>query len=99
MNAYEFVAGSVALNELPDGEWIAVFEAYLYDGQTLAETSNTIDPTGVRVITFAVQGDEQAPVAAHPGSSAPYARGPETEVELVLTKDGKRKGSIRVVYS
>lgn len=99
MNAYEFEAGSVSLIEQPGGQWVAEFDAYVYDGQTYAETSNVVDPNDVRVITFEVNGDELPPLAAQPGSSVPYTRTTETEVELVLTKDGKRKGSISVYYS
>lgn len=98
MQPYEFISGSASLEEQPDGTWIATFEATVYTGQSYTELSNSIDPNGVRVIEFEVDGPETTPLVNLPDSSAPYHRGAETEVELVLSKGGKRKDGIRTYY-
>ena len=99
MQPYQFVAGTESLTQQPSGTWVASFEAYIYDGQTYVELSNSIDPgTDHRIIEFDVVGDELPPLSNQAGASAPYTRGTENGVELVLTKDGKRHGNITVYY-
>ena len=98
MNAYHFVPGSASLNQQSNGDWIASFEATIYQNQQISETSNTINTAGDRVIEFEVTGAEESPLHDQEGASAPYARGGESLVELVLTKDGKRKNVIATTY-
>lgn len=97
MQPYEFIPGSAQLVEQPSGMWVAQFEASVYSAQSFSETSNSVT-SGVRVIEFEVIGAETSPVVQQTGESAPYTRGSETEVELVLTKGGKRKDSLRTYY-
>lgn len=98
MTPYTFKANSAKLVQQPNGQWVAQFEASIYADQTFSEISNTVTPENIRVIEFNVLGDEDVPLDYHAGSSAPYSRGTETEVELVLFRDGKRKGSSAAYY-
>lgn len=98
MQPYQFQPGSAALVQTPGGQWIAEFMASIYEDQTINEVSNTVNSNNVRVIEFEVVGDEKNPLSYQSGSSAPYARGPEKEVELVLMRDGEKKDGIRTYY-
>lgn len=98
MTAYQFVTGSIHLTEQVNGEWVLHFQAYLYSDQVFHETSNTVNAIGVRVIEFDIIGDEIAPTNPEDGESAPFIRSTETQVEIVLTKDGKRKNVIYTGY-
>lgn len=98
MQPYEFNSGSAQLVEQQGGQWIAKFEAAVYEDQVYDETGNSINEENIRVITFDVVGSETEPLGYLEGSSALYTRGSETEVELVLYRNGSKKGHIRVVY-
>lgn len=98
MTPYTFKPNSAQLVQQPGGQWVAEFEACVYTGQTFSEISNSINPENIRVIEFDVLGDENVPTSYRAGSSAPYMRGAEKEVELVLKKDGNRKDAVRVHY-
>ncbi|GEM_PF-2959117 len=98
MTAYHFIPGSASLQEQPSGEWKASFKASIYEEQVYHETSNSVNAAGVRVIEFAVLGEEIAPLHNEEGESVPYTRASETQVELVLTKDGKRKNVLYTGY-
>ena len=98
MNEYHFIPDSVHLNQSSGGQWKAVFEAYVYQDQQFKEIGNHVNAEGIRVIEFDVTGDELPPVHQKGGQSATYTRGSESQVELVLTKDGKRKNVIYTSY-
>jgi len=98
MQPYEFKPGSAQLIQQPSGEWVAHFEAAIYDHQSFSEISNSVDPQNIRVIQFDVAGNEDQPLSYQPGNSAPYTRGTETEVQIVLFRDGRKKGDIATSY-
>lgn len=98
MQPYEFSPNSAELIQQPGGQWIAKFKASTYTNQSFNETSNYLDPGGLRHIEFEVTGNEINPVIEQDGSSAPYTKGTETEVELVLKRDGKVRNTIRTSY-
>lgn len=98
MQPYEFEPDSAKLVEQPDGRWVAEFEASIYAGQTFNETSNSVNPQNIRVIEFDVIGNENPPLGYQAGASAPYARELETEVKLVLNRNGKRQGTVHTGY-
>lgn len=98
MTPYEFKPNSGQLVQQPDGQWVAGFEAAIYSHQSFSQFSNSLTPQNVRLIEFNVLGDEDGSINYHAGNSTPYARGSETDVQLVLYKDGKRKGSITMGY-
>jgi len=98
MEPYKFQPGSAALTQQPGGQWIAQFIATVYTDQTYSETSNTVNQDNVRVIVFEVVGEERTPLVNQGGSSAPYSRGPEKAVNLVLKRDGKDEDLIADSY-
>lgn len=98
MEPYQIESGSAELVEQQDGMWIAEFNASVYNGQSVTQTSNSINPNNVRVIQFDVSGSETAPLAFRGAASSPYTRGSETGVELELYRDGKKKGHTSVGY-
>lgn len=98
MQPYEFEAGSERLTQTPGGSWIVDFDASFYASQTITEVSNSIDPSDIRVIEFEITGSESGSLAYRAGSSAPYTRGNETAVELVLYRGGDKKGTTTVYY-
>lgn len=98
MQPYEFNTSSAQLVEQQGGQWIAKFEAAIYEDQVYDETGNSINEENIRVISFDVVGSENEPLSYQEGNSGLYTRGSETEVELVLYRNGSKKGSFRVVY-
>lgn len=96
-DVYKFVPGSMELEEQTTGLWIASFDALIYSGQSYNEVKNELKD-GVRYIVFEVEGQEAPPIITEHGESAEYQRGPESEVELVLARNGKIWNTTRNTY-
>lgn len=84
---YVFQTQKLALVPQPDGTWIVDFEASIYSVQVFEELDNVVAKDGIRVITIAIVGREEAALAFEPGDSQPFKRGKETRVQLMLVRE------------
>lgn len=86
------------LNEQPNGQYIATFNVELYNQEGIREVANFM-VENIRVILWEVTGPESGSTVSAQVESAPYTRGDEDEVELIIAKGGKLIGTARASYA